>query len=218
MVVQPTCSLCRTWSETPETGFLTTRLKYEEDNLQSTMFIRVCQLLRAYEGLLIIVKMDSAQVNAILLPYNITSQYFIHVIRICCNEVLVILFMYMYLKGLRLSRTEIPSRRAPFLALSKVFVFFFVCFFCVPLCVRLAQHIVNVSSFYHCPYVCYEEEGLVTVFNTSLVLLCINVFMLFLQLLFSVIAFIMPPQTMFVGGYTVFTLSVRPNESPTMCP
>ena len=27
------------------------------------------------------------------------------------------------------------------------------------------------------------------------------------------ISYLYPPQTMFVGGYTVFTLSVRPNES-----
>ena len=27
-----------------------------------------------------------------------------------------------------------------------------------------------------------------------------------------------PPQTMFVGGYTVFTLSVRPNDRPTVRP
>ena len=29
--------------------------------------------------------------------------------------------------------------------------------------------------------------------------------------------FLYPPQTVFVGGYTVFTLSVRPNERPSEC-
>ena len=27
-----------------------------------------------------------------------------------------------------------------------------------------------------------------------------------------------PPQTVFVGGYSVFTLSVRPSDRPTVCP
>ena len=33
VVVQP--GLCRTWSETPKTGFLTTRLKYSRDETQT---------------------------------------------------------------------------------------------------------------------------------------------------------------------------------------
>ena len=41
---------------------------------------------------------------------------------------------------------------------------------------------------------------------------------IFLFLKSNVFALLYPPQTVFVGGYTVFTLSESPTDRPTVCP
>ena len=50
VAVQP--GLCRTWSKTPKTGFLTTRLIYEKQNLTLISYEISCKIQRADPGCL----------------------------------------------------------------------------------------------------------------------------------------------------------------------
>ena len=62
---------------------------------------------------------------------------------------------------------------------------------------------------YLCHYIDLLASDLCNIINTTMVWKKFKSILSFCYLLY-------PPQTVFVGGYTVFTLSVRPNERPTV--